>query len=631
MMNLNLAQDWSAVSLPDDVVRLIKNAPECIFPNSREELIRLATGGQESGVFEVAYDVPGKDRILEATVAICRNGLSVNYEDIYMRRRDPDCMLIGDNKATDKPTFAGRFGSDFDPLREQTLEWLESQRLILMPFFAGSADSRRGYGALLVAPANAAFFAGGLGDLQGAVPADSLPSDFKTRMVLYLAPPFRHTHFDGRQVVVHNRKDDLYEIFSYNLYPGPSAKKGVYGALLSVGIEEGWSTLHGSCVQVVTPYENTISILHEGASGGGKSELLEYAHRQPDGRLLLGQNLITDERLDLVLGQGCSIKRVCDDMAICPQDLQGKEGWLVVEDAEEAWFIRLDHIRNYGTDPHLEMWTTHPEEPLIFLNLDGVPGATCLIWEHIQDEPGKPCPNPRVIMPRRLIPDTIDSVTEVRYRNFGIRTPPCTSDRPTYGIAGYLHILPPALAWLWRLVAPRGHANPSITDTAGLSSEGVGSYWPFASGRSVDHANLLLEQMERTPLVRYTLTPNQHVGVWKTSFMPQWIAREYLARRGLSVLNPADLHQSRCPLLGYGLSRLHLEGQSIPSFLLNVEEQREVGVEAYDEGARILHEFFVSELQKFLVPDLGNRGREIIECCLDDGNVDDYDRLLSFE
>ena len=68
-------------------------------------------------------------------------------------------------------------------------------------------------------------------------------------------------------------------------------------------------------------------------------------------------------------------------------------------------------------------------------------------------------------------------------------------EEPSYGIVGMLHILPPALAWLWRLVAPRGHDNPSIIDSKGLQSEGVGSYWPFATGRRVTHANLLLDQI----------------------------------------------------------------------------------------------------------------------------------------
>ena len=54
---------------------------------------------------------------------------------------------------------------------------------------------------------------------------------------------------------MHNRReaDDLHELFSYNLYPGPSAKKGVYGVLINLGEHEGWVTAHCSTVQVVTP------------------------------------------------------------------------------------------------------------------------------------------------------------------------------------------------------------------------------------------------------------------------------------------------------------------------------------------------------------------------------------------
>ena len=55
---------------------------------------------------------------------------------------------------------------------------------------------------------------------------------------------FRHTHFGGKQVVVHNRLPDLHEVFSYNLYPGPSAKKGIYSVLLDIGEQEGLSLIH---------------------------------------------------------------------------------------------------------------------------------------------------------------------------------------------------------------------------------------------------------------------------------------------------------------------------------------------------------------------------------------------------
>ena len=63
-----------------------------------------------------------------------------------------------------------------------------------------------------------------------------------------------------------------------------------YGVLLTLGEREDWLTAHCSAVQVITPYANKLCIMHEGASGGGKSELLEQVHRQSDGGLLLGVN-----------------------------------------------------------------------------------------------------------------------------------------------------------------------------------------------------------------------------------------------------------------------------------------------------------------------------------------------------
>ena len=57
-----------------------------------------------------------------------------------------------------------------------------------------------------------------------------------------------------------------------------------------------------------------------------------------------------------------------------------------------------------------------------------------------------------------------------------------------------------------------GFKNPSISGGSPLASEGVGSYWPFATGKRVTQANLLLEQIP----VSYT-----HLDVYKrqdTSF-----------------------------------------------------------------------------------------------------------------
>lgn len=618
---------WKRVDLPECVQDILSQCRSLIMPETREEIFSLAMGNQTEKTFEVAYDVEGR-RVLEATVTKVRNGLAINYIDPYMRRRDPECMLVADERQTDKTRFIDKFSIPFEALRSKTFEWLKQQDLVVTFFRLGALDAGDGRGGMLIAPANAGFFIGGLADLQGLVSPSELDNRFRVCNVVYLAPPFRHTYFAGKQIVVHNRLNPIHEVFSYNLYPGPSAKKGIYGVLLNLGETEDWPTLHASTVQVETPYDNLVTIMHEGASGGGKSEMLEQAHRQEDGRLLLGRNIVTNERRTLAMGQNCKLYPVTDDMAMCRPIAGSSNGYLEAQDAEQAWFVRVNHILQYGTEPHLEALTVHPPQPLLFLNIEAVPDSTALIFQHIEDAPGKRCPNPRVILPRQSVPNVVHGQVEVLIRSFGIRTPPCTREKPTYGIVGYLHILPPGLAWLWRLVAPRGNDNPSITTTEGMSSEGVGSYWPFATGRLVDHANLLLRQMAATPKVRYTLIPNQYVGSWQTGFMPQWVGREYLARRGTARFRPHQLTPSRCPLLGYALSTMQVEGNLIPQWLLQVDQQPEIGTEGYDTGSAIFQDFFERELKKFIHPDLDPLGREIITCCMDQGTVEDYQKLM---
>jgi len=193
-----------------------------------------------------------------------------------------------------------------------------------------------------------------------------------------------------------------------------------------------------------------------------------------------------------------------------------------------------------------------------------------------------------------------------------------------------LHILPPSLAWLWRLVAPRGHANPSIQSSKSkeMQSEGVGSYWAFATGRRVDQANLLLNQIVDTPETRHVLIPNQHIGAWKVGFMAEWIAREYLARRGSARFGREQLDEARLPLLGYIPRQIRIEGSLIPRVFLKVEEQIQGGLDVYDEGARQWREFFAQELKQFLVPDLDPLGKKIIEACLDNAHLEDYWKLI---
>ncbi|TFG71966.1 MAG: DUF4914 family protein [Anaerolineales bacterium] len=618
--------EWGKYKLPRDAAQILSTSPKVIIASTITELVNLACGGLGKNSFEVSYDIPEVGRVVEATVSRVRNGISANYPEPYMRRRDPDCLVVADDLPTDKITFRERFGEEFTSLRTSTFEWLSQQELLMFGYIAG----RKGMGmdSIVIAPANAGFFGLSLALLQGIIPQNEIGEDFNPKSIIYVAPSFRHTHFVGKQVVVHNRLADLHEVFSYNLYPGPSAKKGVYGMLLTQGEREGWVTTHCSVVQVVTPYDNVITIMHEAASGGGKSELLEHSHRQEDGRLLLGKNIITGEDRHLEIPRSCRLFPVTDDMALCHPSLQSGSGKLTVTDAEESWFLRVNHIDHYGTDVHLERLTAEPSEPLMFLNISAVPGSRALIWEHIEDSPGKPCPNPRVIIPRHIVPNIVNEPVQIDIRSFGVRTPPCTAENPTYGIIGLFHLLPPALAWLWRLAAPRGHENPSIIDTGGMSSEGVGSYWPFATGRRVDQANLLLAQFRDNTNTRYILCPNQYVGAWEVGFMAEWIMREYMARRGTAQFTSEQIRPARSSLLGYAIHQLQIEGRFVSRWFLQVNTQPEVGDAGYDQGADMLFHFFREQLLRFLGNDLDPLGRAIIECCLDKGDVEDYSRLI---
>jgi len=617
------------ITLPREVSRLLKEARSVRFFHAVEELADAATGGRDKLSMEVSYEVPGKGQVVEAVVHRVKNGISANYTEKYMRRRDPDTMVIGDDLPSDKTLFRDKYGSDFSVLRQETLDWLKEQDLAVFFYFAGQQGI--GAGGIAIAPANAAFFAMGLAMLQKMLPVEALPVGFGIDSVIYVAPPFRHTHFSGRQVVVHNRSETLHEVYSYNLYPGPSAKKGLYGVLLFKGSREGWITAHCSSVQVFSPYDNFTNFMHEGASGGGKSEMFQHLVREDQGNVLVGENTLTGEKRYVSIPLLCSFRPVADDMAMCHPSIQRDNGKLTILDAENGWFIRVDSVTEYGKDPFLEKLAIQTKRPLLFLNIETQPGCTALPWDHIEDEPGVRCPNPRVVVPRDMIPGIVNKPVNIDVRSFGVRTPPFTESHPSYGIIGLFHILPPALAWLWRLVAPRGHGNPSILGSGNMESEGVGSYWPFVTGKLVRQANLLLDQVIQTPRTRYTLTPNQYIGVWKVGFKPQLLMREYLTRRGNAKLRSDQYQPARCPLLGYELNHLSIEGSKVPTRFLKVYRQLEVGEEGYDKGAEILTGFFNQELKKYLQPDLNPKGREIIQACLDGAGHQEYINILPMD
>ena len=103
--------------LPEQIEAILKaDDMEIIIPNSKAELFELALGGKENNTWDVSYDVNG-ETIREAYVVRCKNGIVANFDDLSMRRRDPNSMVIADDLPTDKPTYEERFGESFDATR----------------------------------------------------------------------------------------------------------------------------------------------------------------------------------------------------------------------------------------------------------------------------------------------------------------------------------------------------------------------------------------------------------------------------------------------------------------------------------------------------------------------------------
>ena len=56
--------------------------------------------------------------------------------------------------------------------------------------------------------------------------------------------------------------------------------------------------------------------------------------------------------------------------------------------------------------------------------------------------------------------------------------------------------------------------------------------------------------------------------------------------------------------------------------------QPEVGNEGYDAGAKLLYDFFREQLSLFRDDSLDPLGKAIVECCLDNGSIQDYNALI---
>ena len=107
------------ITLPENISQILQNCKKLLVFNSTSELAIAACDGENNVEFEVKYDIPGKGEYTEAIVHRVRNGISANYTEAYMRRRDPDTMVISDKLPTDKQRFSDKYGYDFFPIAQQ--------------------------------------------------------------------------------------------------------------------------------------------------------------------------------------------------------------------------------------------------------------------------------------------------------------------------------------------------------------------------------------------------------------------------------------------------------------------------------------------------------------------------------
>ena len=154
---------------------------------------------------------------------------------------------------------------------------------------------------------------------------------------------------------------------------------------------------------------------------------------------------------------------------------------------------------------------------------------------------------------------------------------------------------------------PRGFNNPSINGRLRPWSARVGFLWPFATGKRVAQANLLLEQIINCSGTRYVLIPNQHIGVEGGLRGGVDLPRVSGGRGGVNM-KMDRLVPARCPL-PLRLKEMKVDGQQISSKFLRPETQETLGEAGYDKGAKILTTSSARELAVYDVGGAPPRGQ----------------------
>lgn len=377
-----------------------------------------------------------------------------------------------------------------------------------------------------------------------------------------------------------------------------------------VGGKQNIFVAHCGVALITTPYENTVALMHEGPSGGGKSELGTPLPLCADGRVLVAKK--GAEFIKAPPFQLTTQEVVVDDIGL----IEIEDGRQLVTCAEQGYFLRTDGIKDVSDDLPLQQLVRDAAPSrgryVGYLNYDVTPEAPVLLtWPR----PG--CANPRASVPKHLIKGIVlEERIPVQVRSLGIRQPPLIhKGAVTYGVVGFAQILPWPIALLWRLVCPRGVDNPSINTTGdGIECEGVGSFEPFLLGSRETQANMLLEQLRACPNILFPLVPNQNIGLWHVGFMPEWLfLREYLGRTGGRVQKEHLVTSDHPYLLGWSLKNVVIENWSIPDDLLSIQKQEGITEHIYAQGVEVLYAAMLAHLRTYRIEQLDPKIQEIIK------------------
>ena len=88
--------------LAPEVSAALQKCKFIAYAETREELEEMVYGPTHTSRYDVVYPIEGRGVVKEAEVVRCKNGPAVNFMEDYMRRRDPNSMVIGDDLPTDK-------------------------------------------------------------------------------------------------------------------------------------------------------------------------------------------------------------------------------------------------------------------------------------------------------------------------------------------------------------------------------------------------------------------------------------------------------------------------------------------------------------------------------------------------